>query len=483
MLRLLAFLGLITAAPSSSHAGSVDDLVAEVEVIQNESGMRSASIGFYLIPVDGEPGGAAGFHMDTGLIPASTLKAITTATANEILGSDFRFRTELQITGTPSDEGILNGNIVIRGGGDPTLGDSGSGRVFAKWKSALTKAGIQKVEGFVVGDASIFGTKRLSDSWQWNDIGNYYGAGACGLTFHENQFSCRFRTASPGSKASFLGTDPKLPGIEFINEMRVGPTGSGDQGYIYGVPYGKIFYLRGTVPAGSSSFTIRGALPDPAFFCARALTKYLNESDLSVSGEATTVRLLALRGKPISARKVLLKEESETLGSLLILTNHKSINLRAECIHRMIGLKVRGKGTTRDAAGAIKDYWAEKGVDMTGFYMADGCGLSRANTVSARQMAMILYHAAKEKGFETFYRSLPVAGRSGTLRSIGRGTSAEGRVHAKSGTLDRIKDYAGYINARSGKRYAFAIFINNYSGSLSSVKSKIVRVWEKMVAL
>ncbi len=482
-LRFLFLIYLNIFLLALARAGTVEDVLDEVEKIQKESGMRSASIGFCLVPIKGEPDESAGYHMDTGLVPASTLKAITTATANEILGNNFRFQTELQITGKVDENGKLNGNVIIRGGGDPTLGASGISRTFAIWKDALEKAGIKNVEGSIVGDASVFGTRRLSDSWQWNDIGNYYGSGACGLTFHENQFFCTFRTSRSGSKAAFSGTDPKLPGIQFINEMRVGPSGSGDKGFIYGVPYGKIFYLRGTVPAGNSSYTIKGALPDPAFFCARAFTKYLNQNGLSVTAEATTVRLLVIEEKPIPARKIIHKQESDSLGSLMVLTNHKSNNLRAECFHRMIGLKVLQKGTTLDASRAIKDHWSNKGVDMSGFYMADGCGLSRANTISAKQMALILYYAANAEGCEACYESLPTAGRSGTLRSIGRGSAAEGRVHAKSGTLDRIKAYAGYVNARSGKRYAFAIFVNNYSGDLSPVKSKIVRVWSRMVAL
>ena len=183
---------------------------------------------------------------------------------------------------------------------------------------------------------------------------------------------------------------------------------------------------------------------------------------------------------------MIFEQTSDSYGSIMRVTNQKSDNLKAECIHRMIGLERRKSGTTLAAAKATTDYWSAKGIDMTGFFMGDGCGLSRSNTVTPRQMTLILYHAAKfEKAeeFEKFYDSLPISGRTGTLRSIGGGSAAEGRVHAKSGTLDRIKCYSGYINARSGKRYAFTIFVNNYSGSLSGVKSRIVRVWSKMANL
>lgn len=467
----------------SAGAGSPEDVIAEMEKIQNESATKTASLGLCLIPVDGEPSDAFGYHTNTGLIPASTMKAITTATANEILGGDFRFKTELQLAGALGEDGVLKGDVIVRGGGDPTLGSSNIASTFAKWQAALKEAGVNSVEGSIVGDATIFGNKLVPDSWQWNDMGNYYGAGACGLTFHQNLYYCSFKTPKVGGKAPFVGTDPKLPGREFFNEMRVGSAGSGDQGYIFGAPYGKVFYLRGTVPAGSGSFTIKGSLPDPAFFCARAFSKHLNNNGLEVSGEPTTIRILSAAGKSVAARKVIHTQESETLSSIMFLTNMKSNNLRAECIHRMIGVEKKKKGTIEASSDAVREYWAAKGVDMRGFNMDDGCGLSRANLVTPRQMAEILYHAAKGDSFQTFYKTLPVAGQSGTLRSMGRGTASSGRIVAKSGTIGRVRNYAGYVNARSGKRYAFSIFFTNYSGDLSTIKSQIVRVWNKMVAL
>ena len=317
---------------------------------------------------------------------------------------------------TSTNPGTLKGDVIVLGGGDPTLGSSQIVNTFAKWQAALTQAGIRRVEGQIIGDASIFGTKLLPDSWQWNDMGNYYGAGACGLTFHQNQFFCSFRTSSTNAKAALIGTDPRLPGIEFFNEMRVGAAGSGDNGYIYGVPYGKVFYLRGTVPAGSSSYTIKGSLPDPAFFCARAFTKHLNQRGVSVSGEPATVRLLEAAGKRVrAARETILVQQSDTLGSIMVLTKpqEREPARRMHPPHDWQREK-RNRGTLQDSARATRDHWSAKGIDMTGYYMADGCGLSRANTVTARQMALILYHASKG---ENFQRILRIAARRGPIRN------------------------------------------------------------------
>ncbi len=479
--EVAATLVLLAAAPLPG--ATVDDVLAKVEEIADEAGLRTALVGFCLVDLEAAPDSAAGYRMDAALVPASTMKAVTTATANELLGPDHRFETELQITGALGEDGVLAGDVVVRGGGDPTLAETDLSPTFATWKAALLEAGVKKIEGSVVGDASVFGSALTPDTWQWNDMGNYYGAGACGLTVHRNLFHATFRTPAAGARAPLSGTNPKLPGHEFHNEMRVGAAGSGDQGYVYGDPYGTLITFRGTVPAGRGSFTIKGALPDPAFFCARTFSEYLDANGLPVAGEPSTDRRLAMAGKEIGARRRIFGQTSEPLSSILRTTNHRSDNLRAECLHRAIGLKAKGQGTTAAAAEAVRAHWAGKGIDMTGFFMGDGCGLSRANTVTPRQMALILREASKGEHFAVFRDSLPVAGRSGTLKSIGGGSAAEGRVRAKSGTMSRIRNYAGYIDVRSGKRYAFALFVTNYSGDLAGVKAKIVRVWSTMAGL
>ncbi|HRQ88217.1 MAG TPA: D-alanyl-D-alanine carboxypeptidase/D-alanyl-D-alanine-endopeptidase, partial [Bacteroidia bacterium] len=371
-----AIAALCLLAAGGLRAATVEEVIAEVEKIAGETGLRTASVGFCLVELEADPKTAAGYHADTGLVPASTMKVFTTATANELLGPDHRFTTELQTTGTLGEDGVLAGDVVIRGGGDPTLAATDLFATYAKWKAALAQAGIRKVNGSVVGDASVFGNALTPDTWQWNDMGNYYGAGACGLTVHQNLFHATFRTPSAGAKAPLSGTNPKLSGYEFYNEMRVGAAGSGDNGYIYGDPYGKLITFRGTVPAGGS-FTIKGALPDPALFCARTFSEFLGENGIEVAGEPTTDRLLGMAGKEIGARKKVFEQTSEPLSAILATTNHKSDNLRAECLHRAIGVQAKGQGTTTAAAEAVRAHWAGKGIDMTGFFMGDGCGLSR----------------------------------------------------------------------------------------------------------
>ena len=203
MPRLALFLFLFHSLAVRAQEVSIEELLKEVETIHSEKGLRNASVGFAPIPVDAKDHSAlAGHHQDTALLPASTLKAVTTATALDLLGTDFRFETVLQHTGSIGEDGTLKGDVVIRGGGDPTLGKSQTTTTFIKWQTALKDAGIVKVEGRVIGDASLFGTQLRPGSWQWNDLGNYYATGACGLTFHRNEFHCRFNTPRPPPRSS-----------------------------------------------------------------------------------------------------------------------------------------------------------------------------------------------------------------------------------------------------------------------------------------
>ena len=471
-------------AKARKEAAALEAVLKEVAKIHREAALRHGPIGFAILPVvDSNPSALRGYHEDLALLPASTLKVVTTATALELLGSEFAFETTLQHTGAIDEMGTLKGDLVLKGGGDPTLGSKDIARTHALWSNALKEAGIKKIEGQVIGDDLLFGTQMRADSWQWNDLGNYYAAGASGLNFHRNQFYCRFHTGKVGTQARLAGTDPRLHKVTFVNEMKVGQPGTGDQGYVYGAPFSNLLYLRGTLPPEQNNFTIRGSLPDPAYFCARSLSLYLVKNKIEISGEANTARRLAIDKKAIGKVHDLMVQKSAPLSKLIATTNYRSDNLHAECLHRILGVKKGMSGSTPEASKVIAKYWKSRGLDLNGFHMADGCGLSRMNTITARQLTLILYHTAQSKSFETFYKSLPVAGRSGTLRHIGRGSACEGRVNAKSGSIERVKTYCGYLDAKSGKRYAFTILVNNYTGSVSQVKDRIVRVWNKMIVL
>ena len=428
-----------------------------LEDFAGDASLKTASVGVAVIPLEGDEG-ALEWQADTALIPASTMKAITTATVLGVLGTEWVFETRLFLKGD---------DLIIKGGGDPTLGATGVDSDFGGWLEALKAEGISEIKGRVIADASRFESQTTPNDWPWGDVGNYYGAGPSGLNFHLNAFDLTFRPAGVGKRAELISTDPKPPGVEFENHMLTGPAGSGDQGYAYGGPGARMISLRGTVPAGGN-FTIKGALPDPPMFCALSFKDYLVKNGIPVAGEVAAERV------NIDDAQLLHTQKSPPLTKIITATNHRSVNLYADSMFKALS----PEGTTAASSTVLRKHWEDRGVDLTGFVFYDGSGLSPRNTVTARQMAMILKKARDHETGEVFYKSLPVAGESGTLSDFGGGTAIAGKVHAKSGGMTRVRTYAGYLTAQSGKEFSFAVFTNN---SIANPKKAIVELLVKIV--
>jgi serine-type D-Ala-D-Ala carboxypeptidase/endopeptidase (penicillin-binding protein 4) len=460
-------------------------LTREIERLQSDPDMIPASWGVAVIET--RTGHILAQHDGRrSLATASTMKAITTATALEVLGPDFRFETRLAYDGRIADSTLI-GNLYLVGDGDPTLGSDRFGAehelaaVLGQWVQAAKAAGIRRVEGAVIGDASIFSTQLVPAKWPWEDMGNYYGAGAAGLNVHENQYRLDFRSGRRGTLAEILRTEPAMDDLSFINEVIAGPAGSGDQAYIFGAPYTTERYVRGSIPPGRSSFSIKGSMSDPAQTTAAWLRQELIDCGILVNGPATTVRKLwASEGVPMTQRQTLHVYRSPTLTDIARETNFQSVNLFAEALAKRLAVKLDAPGSTEAAAQVMTDHWRKRGVRTQGMYLRDGSGLSPNNGLSALQMAQILAKTEQGQAGAAFYASLPVAGRDGTVRGMLKGTLAEGNLRAKSGFISGVRSYAGFVDLPDGRRVAFAMIANNFACGPSEMRRK----WEQlMVAL
>ena len=426
------------------------------------------------------------WNSELNCIPASTLKLITTAAALHYLGPDYRFRTQLLAEGTFSSGAgagggtenqarVLDGNLRIRGGGDPTLGSpymegvASMETVLNEWTAAVRRAGITRVTGYVVGDGSYYGTDGTGYGWPYNDLGNYYGAGAYGLNFHENSYFLDLaQRGTIGETPPILTTRPKMPGLRFVNELRSGPRGSGDQAYIYGAPGLSDLIVRGTIPIGRGRFTIRGSVPDPAEFTARLLVAALSTAGIETLPPASSARLVpATPGRPVT----LLDERlSPPLVEIVDRTNLRSLNLYAEALLREIN-KSRGLPDYELAnSELVLEYLRGLGLATDNIRMQDGSGLGTRNFFSAGFMTAFL---ATQADNDRWRQSIPLAGRTGSLRRALRGTAAEGRLYAKSGSLEAVRAYAGYLDRPDGRRLAFTILVNNYSGDGSRLGQRM----------
>ncbi len=410
-------------------------------------------------------------NSDKSLEPASNLKLFTTAAGLKYLGPDFRFKTRLNDRGEIR-QGLLRGDIVIVGGGDPTLGSNqvtGSREaddVVSTWVTAVQQAGIRQIRGDIVADISYFDPITIPDGWLWMDIGNYYGAGATALCFMDNQYYLFFQPAkNVGDPASIITTKPAVPGLSFVNCMSTGPVGSGDNGYIYGGPGEMMRLLHGTIPAGVAAFSIKGSLPDPALFCAQMLKTNLQQNGVSVSGDAR------VSCEPASPGENLTILYSPPLRDIVYWINKKSINLYTEVLLKHLGKIKYGQGSFEQGILALNYFLTEHQISLSGMHLFDGCGLSPLDVITPRQMTLLLRVMAQDSLFIDFYNSLPIVGSKeddghlGHLAQLCRGTAAENNVRAKTGLIERVRAHSGYVHSRSGRLLCFAMIANDYSGS------------------
>lgn len=485
MIRLFIYLFIVLliscdesvqAQENNDNEASAEDILKEIRKLLSEEKLKNASLGFYAIPVLSDKP-LAEYNSEQSLSPASTLKIVTTSAALAVLGQDFVFETKLEYDGKITSEGTLEGNLYIKGGGDPTLGANNLNALMDNWAKAIKDKGIKKINGILVGDASIFEDHLTPDTWTWADMGNYYGAGACGLSIAENAYKIFFSAENKvGINAKFLRTEPQINNLEIVNEVQTGTSDSGDNAYIYGAPYSFLRYIRGTIPAGANNFEIKGSLPDPALFCAEYLQKKLIANGISCK-EVSTDRLLKIKNKFSDDKRTVLHQTfSEALKEIVKTINLESMNLYAEHCLKMIAYKKTKEGSNAKGIEEISNFLKSKKIDTNGLLMYDGCGLSRFNALTTKQLALILKTMQNENEFQSLFYSLPIAGKTGTMKNRCKGTVAEGNLRAKSGSVSGIRSFAGYVNSRSGKRIAFAIMVNNFSGSGSELAKKLEKI-------
>ena len=403
-----------------------------------------------------------------GLATASTLKTITSATAFQLLGKDFQYQTTLAYSGKITADGTLDGDLIIIGGGDPTLASwryerSKEAIVLEQLVKAVKAAGIKKIGGSVIGDDSLWGSQTTPDGWIWQDIGNYYGAGASALSWRENQFDIHLKSSKANGLVNVLRTVPEMPYLKFVNELKAGAEGTGDRVYAYLPPLGNIAYLRGTWALGISKAGISAALPDPAFEAAFRLQDTLREIGISTSGSPKTSRQLSADNKdlPVATQK-LATISSPTLSQIIYWFNKKSVNLYGEHLLKTLAQKTGKLATTKNGAAAVINYWESKGMDRNALNILDGSGLSPGTRVTTSAMASILFQSQKENWFPAFYESLP----------------ENNGMRLKSGTINDVSAFAGYHTDRSGRKYIVVININNYSGS--GINKKLFRVLDAL---
>lgn len=412
-----------------------------------------------------------GTSPQVSLVPASIFKVITTATALDVLGPDFRFNTQLSYSGILRNDTLL-GDLQIIGGGDPTLNSSyfpENGSVIEKWLDAIRQKNIKVITGNLIVDGTAYESQGISDTWAWEDLGCAYGAGTSGISFCDNMFEIHLSSEKIAEKPTqIVKIIPEIPNLEIQNEVLSSDI-DGDHSCIFGRAEENKRIIRGTIPKNKTDFVINASTPNPAALLANELRKKLSGNGIIISGQSLFGK--AKSGENQSTLISLI--QSPSLREIIKVTNYESVNLFAEHFLKQLAFQKNGLGTIKDGCKIITEFWKEKGLDMNGFFMTDGCGLSRFDGVTARQMVDVLRYMKTQSAYsDDFIQSLPSAG-NGTLSAFRPEDFPNQCLHAKSGSMTRVRCYAGYLTTTSGRQLSFAIMLNNFSCNSSEAGKKI----------
>lgn len=405
------------------------------------------------------------YRSDKVVPPASVMKLLTTAACLETMGPGFRFPTVLEYTGS-IENGVLHGDLYVHGGCDPSLGWEGKTAFFTQWIKAVRAAGIKRIEGAVIADMTMLDGEAQNPGWLCEDAGNYYAPGIFALNYYGNTMNIVLKSGEPGTVATVMKTEPQVEDIRFINRVRCDRI-QYDGAFVSGLPYSNERYLTGAVPSNLGTFGVKGDLPNPGLLLARHFTAKLREAGIAVAREAD---YLPDYNPLLPKRHELYIHYSEPLSELIKETNINSNNLYAEALFRYLGTRYTLPGTIHNSQDLLRDYWRRRGVAVQNAIVKDGCGLAPQDAISAKAFVQLLTIMSRSKNQEAWIASLPVSGKTGTLKSLCPGTVLEGRIHAKSGTIAGTKNFAGYIDMPNGDTWVFAILINSAPGKAKNIQ-------------
>ena len=396
---------------------------------------------------------------ETGLAPASCQKVITASTSFELLGHHYTYKTALGYTGKIVN-GILNGNIIIKGSGDPTLGswrysETAEDSMISAFKKAISREGINEITGHVYADESAWKGEAIPNGWIWEDIGNYYGAGARALNWRENQYDLFLKSGNKiGDTVQYVNTTPSfIDGLSCKVVATSAEKGSGDNSYIFIPAYNKDTYVRGTIPVNENHFSISGSMPHPATQLALTLEAALK--GLAFDNVAINYPLEQLYAK--DSVTFFYTHQSPNLDSIIYWFLQRSINLYGEALIKTIAYQFTGVGATDSGVNIIKNFWSKKGIEPSAMNIIDGSGLSPANRVTTSTLVSVMQYAKKQDWFPSFYKALPEING----------------IKMKSGSIGGVVSYTGFIKSRKGIDYTFSFIINNYDGDANDVRKKM----------
>lgn len=406
---------------------------------------------------------------DRGFATASNMKLVSAAVALTTLGSGYRAPTELWLRGRVTD-GTLHGELVLRGHGDPSFGKQPGD--FASLVAALQAKGVRRLVGRVVGDDRWLGTEHLGLGWQWDYLDEDYAAPFGGLCCAGNVVDVRVR---PGDGGPIVEVVPDVLASPRV-QVRQGAAGSQTQLVANRALGSETIVVSGTIAADAKPVVIAVPVPDPATFAASMLRAQIVAAGIEVEPRPDVTP----EGEPVLLATV----QSAALAELVKPLLGDSDNLYAEQVVRSAARIATGDGSTAATARHVAEMLGQFGVATNGLVIADGSGLSRRNLVQPRQLVGVLAAMWRSPQRDVFVQALPLAGRSGTLRSRFADGPASGRVRAKTGFLARVVCLSGYVPRPdpAAAPLLFSVMLNDFTCSDDAAKAAVDAFVQRLAA-
>jgi D-alanyl-D-alanine carboxypeptidase/D-alanyl-D-alanine-endopeptidase (penicillin-binding protein 4) len=399
------------------------------------------------------------------MMPASNMKILTMAAAAETLGWDFRFTTALELRGTV-EGGVFTGDLVVRGGGDPTINTRGNRAavVFDDWARALREAGIQRIDGRIVGDDQAFDDDGLGAGWAWDYLQYGYAAPSGALQYNEDVATLTVQPGAAAGEAAIVRMSPGS-GLTLVNRATTGAAGSAST-IDYRRPLdAPILEVTGSVPLDADRPVARDvAVVNPTLFFAQSLKDALIARGIEVTGTAVDLDDIAAEfAAAPGQRRALVEVKSAPLTEVGTVLMKVSQNLYAETFLKAMGAARGGLGTTDGGRAVVRNTLSSWGVPDDSYVQLDGSGLSRYDYVTAGTVVDVLQHLYNDpRHREAFMATLPIAGKDGTIANRMKRSRAEGNAIAKTGSIANVRSLSGYVKTRDGEMLAFSILANDF---------------------
>ena len=470
LIAALWILGPQTGAPAPRLTATLDEIFADPVLARAVIGVRVESLR------DGRV--IYSRNAPTHVVPASNMKIVTMAVAAERLGWDVTFETRLEAAGRIAD-GVLTGDLVVTGSGDPTIvsGDGGPAPVFDAWAEAVRGAGITRVDGRLVGDDNAFDDEGIGAGWAWDYLGDGYATGTGALTYNENIVTVRTQPGSSAGDPVAIDVGPVGHGLTIVNRLVTGATGSAANVTMARLPGDTTLTIRGSLPAGAKPSIRTAAVDNPTTFFVSALALALARHGVVVRDGAVDID--AIKTPPSGTRTLITKRTSLPLSIVGAEFLKVSQNLYGETLLKTLGRKDGVPGTAEGGRQAVRETLAKWGVPDDAIVMYDGSGLSRYNYVSADAIVAILRHVWEDARLRgPFLSALPVGGHDGTLDTRMKNTILDGKVQAKTGTISNVRSLSGFLETASGEKIVVSMIATHFTAP----SARIDAVVEKALA-